>query len=40
MVICSTIANGTRNHRQERKVLMVEGVKAFSKMVEMARVYG
>jgi len=40
MVICSTIANGIRNRSQERKVPMVEGIKVFSKMVEMARVYG
>ena len=39
MVICSTIANGIRNHSQERKVPMVEGVKALSKKVGMACVY-
>ena len=34
MVIYSTIANGIRNHSQERKVPMVEGIKASSKKVE------
>lgn len=36
----STIANGIRNHSQECKVPMVEGIKASSKKVEMACVYG
>lgn len=34
MVICSTIANGIRNRSQERKVPMVEGIKASSKKLE------
>ena len=40
MVICSTIANGIRNRSQERKGSVTEGIKALSKKVEMACVYG
>lgn len=39
MVICSTIANGIRNRSQERKVPMVEGIKASSKKFGIACVY-